>query len=94
MGCFSWITQDTNMSILIDGYGPKSLLGKTYYMWDNKGNCWTEPEYLGYGVFGGKDYYVLLAEMNNVYDTGVSDDKKRYDGIQLEFSFKSGIPQH
>ena len=91
MGCFSWITQDTNMSILIDGYGPKKLQGKTYYMWDNKGNRWTEPEYLGYGVFGGKDYYILLAEMNNVYDSGVSDDKKRRDGIELEFSFKSDI---
>ena len=91
MGSFSWITHDTHMSILIDGYGPDSLQGKTYYMWDNKGNCWTEPAYLGYGVFGGKDYYILLAEMNNVYDSGVSDDKKRDDGIDLDFGNKIDI---
>jgi hypothetical protein len=33
-------------------------------MKDNKGNAWTEPNYQGYGVFGGKDFYELLAEMN------------------------------
>lgn len=92
MGCFSWITQDTNMSILIDGYGQKSLQGKTYYMWDNKGNCWAESEYEGYGVFDKKDYYVLLAEMNCNYDDNVSSDEKRTRGITLEFSVnKDGI---
>lgn len=47
MGCFSWVTQDTDLSILIDGDGPKSLQEKMYYMWDNKGNCWAEPKYEG-----------------------------------------------
>lgn len=92
MGCFSWITQDTDMSILMDGHGPKSLQGKTYYMWDNKGNCWAEPKYDGYGVFGKKDYFVLLAEMNCNYDDNVSSDEKRTRGITLEFSVnKDGI---
>ncbi len=35
-------------------------------MMDDKGNVWTEDNYEGYGVFGGKDYYELLAEMNGV----------------------------
>ena len=92
MGCFSWITQDTDMSILMDGHGPKSLQGKTYYMWDNKGNCWAEPKYEGYGVFGKKDYFVLLAEMNCNYDDNVSFDAKREYGIGLEYSSnKDGI---
>jgi hypothetical protein len=86
MGCFSWITQDTDMSILINGYGPKSLQGKTYYMWDNNGNCWKESKYEGYGVFDGKDYFVLLAEMNIDYKSDESDDVKRKDGIRLEYS--------
>ena len=91
MGCFSWVTQDTCMSILMHGYGPKSLQGKTYYMWDNKGNYWTEPKYEGYGVFGKKDYFVLLAEMNN-YTDGVSFEEKRKYGIGLEYSAnKNGI---
>ena len=33
-------------------------------MIDNEGNVWTEESYEGYGVFGGKDFYELVAEMN------------------------------
>ena len=33
-------------------------------MTDDKGNRWEESNYDGYGVFGGKDYYALLDEMN------------------------------
>jgi len=36
----------------------------------------------GYGKFGGKDYYVLLEEMNNKYD----DNVKRDDGIEISFN--------
>jgi len=39
----------------------------------------------GYGMFGGKDYYVLLAEMNRVYDENVTENQKRVDGINIEF---------
>ena len=35
-------------------------------MLDNKGNVWTEDNYEGYGVFGGKDYYELLAELQSL----------------------------
>lgn len=30
----------------------------------NNGNVWRKDNYDGYGVFGGKDFFVLLAEMN------------------------------
>ena len=33
-------------------------------MTDDKGNEWIEDNYDGYGVFGGKDFYELMAEMN------------------------------
>lgn len=40
------------------------------------GESYFEPDYEGYGVFGGKDYYELLAELNG--------KKSRDDGIDLE----------
>jgi hypothetical protein len=55
-------------------------------LWDNQGRRWREDYYEGYGVFGGKDYFVLLAEMNKVYDDDVSDAIKRSDGIDLNSS--------
>ena len=85
MGCFSWIAQDTNSPIYITGWQKPGYAQRTYYMWDNKGNFWKESAYEGYGMFGGKDYYVLLAEMNNVYGDDVTDEKKRRDGIAIDF---------
>ena len=75
MGFFSFKTQDTKKSIA-NSYS----IRKTFrvYMRDDKGNVWVEDNYEGYGEFGGKDYYELLAEMNN--KTG------RNEGITLSFS--------
>jgi hypothetical protein len=53
-------------------------------MTDDKGNKWSEDKYDGYGVFGGKDYHELLAEMN-----GLGSDRDA--GIDLEFSGKPFI---
>jgi len=92
MGCFSWITQNSNRSIIMDGCGTRRYPSRTYYMWDNTGRRWRETSYQGYGVFGGKDYYVLLAEMNYDYDPKYTEDDKRDDGIGLEFrEDKTGI---
>lgn len=63
MGFFSWKTQDTNRSIA-NIYSNKPTF--KVIMLDNKGNKWVEENYEGYGEFGGKDFYVLLAEMNDV----------------------------
>jgi len=76
MGFFSWITQDTGKSI------PNTYSNKNTFkviMTDNKENQWEESNYEGYGVFGGKDYYALLDEMN-----GGTGDRMR--GIDLFFN--------
>ena len=86
MGVFSWIAQDNNKPIYINGYQKPGYEQHTYYMWDNNGNSWKEPAYEGYGMFGGKDYFILLAEMNHVYGDNVTEEVKRTDGIRLEFS--------
>jgi hypothetical protein len=92
MGMFSWIAQDTNKPIYVTGYQKRGYEQRKYYMWDNKGNSWKEPDYEGYGIFGGKDYYILLAEMNRTYGEDVTEDKKREEGIDIEFSSnKDGI---
>jgi len=73
MGFFSWKTQDTNRSISNDS----SKLGTfKVFMLDYKGNKWIENSYEGYGYFGGKDFYELLAEMNGV----VERDKVQLQG--------------
>jgi hypothetical protein len=50
-------------------------------MHDNQGNIWTEDAYEGYGVFGEKDFFELVAEMNGL--------KTRSEGINLAHSGKS-----
>ena len=86
MGCFSWITQNSNRSIIMCGYGSRKYPSRTCYMWDNKGRRWRQEQYEGYGIFGGKDYYILLAEMNIEYGSDVDDEQKRTDGIEIEFT--------
>lgn len=75
MGFFSWKTQDTDRSI---ANVHSKRMPFTVYMVDNKGNRWREDSYDGYGVFGGKDYYELVDEMN-----GGSGDREA--GIKLAF---------
>jgi hypothetical protein len=76
MGFFSFKTQDTNKSIA-NQYS--NITPFTVYMTDNQGNIWKEDNYEGYGEFGGKDYYELLAEMN-----GLGSDRDA--GIDLVYS--------
>ncbi len=83
MGQFSWITQDTQEAIR-ECYGCDDTSLTTAYMHDNQGNTWEETKYEGYGVFGGKDYYELLAEMNEL-------PPDRASGISLAFSDKPHI---
>ena len=90
MGFFSWKTQDTDKSIA-NNYS----LRRTFKvdMIDNKGNVWTENNYEGYGVLGGKDYYELLAEMNGETSDYTGEhytDDMRGKGINLAFSKGNG----
>ena len=85
MGFFSWKTQDTDNSIA-NQYSNRKTFG--VQMLDNKGNVWTEDNYEGYGRFGGKDFYELLAEMNGFESDKTGDeytDEARGFGINVAF---------
>jgi hypothetical protein len=85
MGFFSWKTMDTDTSI------PNQYSNRRTFrvqMLDNKGNVWTEDNYDGYGRFGGKDFYELLAEMNGFESDKSGDeytDEARGFGINIAF---------
>ena len=66
MGMFSWKTNDTRRSIKTACSGKPTF---RVYMVDHLGNQWIEDNYEGYGVFGGKDFYELVAEMNGLRPT-------------------------
>jgi hypothetical protein len=90
MGFFSWKTQDTDTSIA-NAHSNRATF--KVQMIDNNGNVWTENNYDGYGVFGGKDFYELLAEMNGVVERDkvqlqgeAYTDYMRNKGIDLAFS--------
>jgi hypothetical protein len=72
-GQFSWMTQDTGQQI-----GSEEENTIPVYMFDDKGKFYYEPNYQGYGEFGGMDYYELLDKMN-----GGRGDRAR--GIDLAF---------
>jgi hypothetical protein len=75
MGCFSWKTCDTNRSIP-SGYSTRETF--TVYMVTPLGRVFKETDYEGYGVFGGKDFYELLSELNG-------GPKDREHGISIAF---------
>lgn len=84
-GQFSWITYDTDTQI---GSERENMI--TVFMYDNKGNKWTEKNYEGYGVFGGMDYYDLVATMNGYTEEDVKTMKGSFKelrqlGIDLAF---------
>ena len=89
MGFFSWKTQDTNKSI------PSTFSDKKprpVYLCDNRGNHWYEANYKGYGRFGGKDFYELLAEMNGKTKDDLSKGQEMRDlGIQMYFGINAII---
>ncbi len=87
MGKFSWITQDDHTSIRNN----VTDLRSTAFMHDNKGNVWEESGYDGYGNFGGKDFFQLVAEMNNCEGLTGNSNEDRHIGINLVFSKKPYI---
>lgn len=81
MGFFSFKTQDTRRSIANNASRRPTF---DVYMVDNKGNEYHEPDYSGYGRFGGKDYYILMAEMNGINED--TDQKMRSRAIDLYYN--------
>ena len=84
MGFFSWFTSDTNKSIA-NNYSSRSTF--PVHMITEDGQVFTENNYEGYGVFGGKDLYVLIAEMNE-YE-GENDEETR-DNV-FRYIWRRGI---
>lgn len=76
MGMFSWFTQDTNHRI-VNGEPYKVI------MTDDKGKKYVEDCYEGYGEFGGKDYYELLAEMNGLGSDRDAGIRLAYEGSAI-----------
>lgn len=97
MGFFSWKTSDTNKSINNIHSGLKPF---TVHMITHDGRIWTEDAYNGYGVFGGKDIYELIAELNhkeggrsagiNLVYEGFNGKLKNYGG-DFNVAANSGI---
>lgn len=80
-GQFSWFTQDSKEQI-----GSERQNTIDVWMYDNKGNSWYEKEYVGYGEFGGMDYYELLARMNGYSEEDLRKGQEmRNLGIDLAF---------
>ena len=72
MGFFSWKTQDTGRSIS-NSYSSRGTF--TVYMINPKtGEVYKEENYDGYGEFGNKDFYELLAEINGQEGRGAGID--------------------
>jgi hypothetical protein len=76
MGFFSWKTCDTNRSIA-NVYSDE--LTFDVYMITPDGRVFHEAHYDGYGEFGGKDFYELLAELNG-------KESERSVGIEIAFN--------
>ena len=87
MGFFSFKTSDTKKTI----YNDSSRRGPSpspVYMITEDGRSWREDSYGGYGEFGGKDIFELIAEMNGgktrddawsiVFTQGIERNGKKY----------------
>ena len=79
MGMFSWVTSDTKRAIVNNAYGTPF----TVFMTAPDGRQWREDDYEGYGVFGGKDIYALIAELNCPDDCFGNEHRDRALGINL-----------
>ena len=87
MGFFSWKTSDTEESIS-NVYSERGTF--PVYVLFPDGTVLKETDYEGYGVFGGRDIYALLAQWNSIeiFDEEgnlLSDEELRFVGIKLAF---------
>jgi len=101
MGFFSWKTSDTEEEI----WNMYTGRCKPVYLYCPNGDVIEEPFYQGYGVFGGKDAYALLARWNRPIRCIGDDEVDRGIGIEigcygeqhrglefpLKFSFSPGL---
>lgn len=83
MGMFSWLTSDTEESIS-NQHSYKGALPVKMLAPD--GRVWVEENYEGYGVFGGKDFFALVDELN-----GGTGDRVR--GIDIQDLRSTVLPR-
>ena len=91
MGFFSWLTCDTNESIS-NRYSVRGPL--TAYVLIPKefgGGCIKETNYEGYGVFGGRDIFALIANWNKPESCSGNDEEDRDIGIDLYYDRNNPI---
>jgi len=86
-GQFSWFTQDTHQQI-----GNERGNKMQVYMIDNEGNIYPENDYDGYGVFGKKDFYELVATMNGYKPDRDLGIKVAFNKIKSKTSRKPLFP--
>lgn len=85
MGFFSWLTSDNQESIS-NRFSNRGALPVYLVTPDNEHIF--EPNYEGYGVFGGFDAYALLAKWNAPEECTGETAHDRSVGIGLAFSGK------
>ena len=81
MGQFSFIAGDTNRAVRNNTLGGDAMCK----MIAPDGREWCEEQYDGYGLFGQKDIYELVAELNSPELCTGDEDKDRLVGISLVF---------
>lgn len=87
MGFFSWRTHDTGESIS-NAFSSRNAL--PVVMVDVKNNrVHRELNYDGYGEFGGKDFYELFAELNNI-GNDLTPDARRDLAIDVYYDNPDG----
>jgi hypothetical protein len=87
MGFFSWNTSDTKKSIA-NRYSSKETF--KVHLITRDGQVYTEDDYEGYGLFGGIDYYEVMAIINGLNKTPLKINEEMRDrGINL--MFRSGV---
>ena len=88
MGFFSWVTSDTGESI--SNHNSKKGALPVYLLCPDNNHIY-EDDYEGYGNFGGRDAYALLAQWNAPEKCSGDDEKDRMVGIDLQFSYPEKI---
>jgi hypothetical protein len=91
MGFFSWVTSDTNRSIPNSHTRMRNTF--TVHMITEDGQVFTEDSYDGYGEFGGKDFYELLAELNGKSNRDEGIDIAFEDNPSGEYNGKFKMPK-
>ena len=81
MGHFSFFLVDTDKPIICDWNGDRN---ETVYLLA-PGRKWREDHYEGYGLFGGKDCYQLLAELNRPEECNGDVEHDRLIGIDIYY---------